>query len=285
MGKKVFLALVCAALAGVLLPAEEAAKTREGWSLGQSAAGQMNPLGLSVDTRVFYTWPLYAEKQGILWDTCRVEAGFANSLTPAFDTVSVFACVEPIAFFDIAASAGARAYCDLLGYGFTPRSDYDDPWDAKARKNADRSSAAGFRYNLTATFKGAAGPFVFGSATGFTLYDIRWTGREADYYYDPSADTTLKPTDGFFVNDSLALYTCAQSPLVRAGLLHTFLYVPGSRYVSRRLCLMGRVEGALSPSVKAFATLLGGAFLQDRYYSRKDGKLYAAFQAGITADL
>ena len=289
MGKKILLAFVCAALTWPLVCADEAAEDAEqtggGWSFSQSAAGQVNPLGLTLDTRVFYTWPLYPEKRGLLWDTCRVEAGLANSLTPAFDTVSVFVRVEPIAFFDLAASAGLRAYSDALGYGFTPRADYEDSWDARSRKDAEKSSALGFRYNLAATLKGAAGPFVFGSATSYTLYDMRSTPGGADYYYDPSADTTLKLLDGFIVNDSLVLYTCAEAPQVRAGLLHTFLYVPGSRYTSRRLCLVGRIEGQLSPSIKAFAALLGGTFLRNRYYSWKDGKVYAAVQLGITADL
>ena len=287
MRKIVFLVFVCAALARPFIYAEEASEKTyvPGWSFSQNLATQMNPTGFSLDTRIFYTWPLYAEKHGPLWDSCRVEAGLANSLTPAFDTVSVFVRAEPVAFFDFAASAGLRAYSDALGFGFTPSADYDAPWDTRSRKDAEKGSALGLRYNFSATLKGATGPFVFGSTTGYTLYDMRKGGRGADYYYDPNADTVLKRFDGFLVNDSLVLYTLAEAPVIRAGLIHTFLYVPGSRYASRRLCLIGRVEGNLNHRVKAFATILGGVFLQDRYYSVEEGKIYAAVQTGITADL
>jgi hypothetical protein len=287
MGNRFFLGILVFVLVALSLAAEGGdIKTKDGWFFSQSVAGQVNPPGLSIDSRVFYVWPLYREKRGILWDTSRVEAGLYNSLTPAFDTLSAFVRVEPVAFFDLSASAGLRGYYDAFGYGFTPRGDYDSSWASRDRKDAERDAAAGFRYSAAATLKGALGPLVFASATTYTVYDMFHAPGNASYYYDPSADTNLKNFDGFLTNDSLVLYTITEGDLLlRAGFLHTFLYVPFSDYVSRRLCLLCRIEGDLSPSLRLFAAVLGGAFLQDRYYSWKDGKIYAAVQAGIKVKL
>jgi hypothetical protein len=281
--KKIILALVCAALGCPGLAAQDG-KTQSGWSFSQSLAGQVNPLGLSADSRLFYTWPLFPEKRGLLWDTCRVEAGAHNSLTPAFNTLSAFVRVEPIAFFDFTASAGLRGYYDAFGYGYTPLADYAASWDSGDRKDSERFHAAGFRYSFTATLKAAAGPFVFGSATSCVIYDMRETPGGASHYYDPSSDTALRLFDGFLTNDSLLLYAIPNLPSLRLGIAHNVLYVPGAQYSSRRLCAIGRLEGDLGP-LKASATILGGVFLQDRYYSWKTGKLYAALQTGFTVKL
>jgi hypothetical protein len=272
--------------------AEEAAAgpgagVQEGWYTSRTLSGQMNPLGLSLDERLFYTWPLYEQKRGVLWNTCRVDAGLHDSLTPAFYTLSAFVRVQPIAFFDAAAYAGLRGYYDVFGYGYTPLAAYEASWDSEDRSDARRSTAAGARYSLAATFKGAAGGFVFASATVFTVYDMLRATGGMDYYYEPSSDTALKLFDAFLTNDSLVLYTLIQEGdfLVRGGFVHTFLHVPSSDYVSRRLCFAGRIEGNVMPAATGFVTLLAGVFLQDRYNSWKDGKVYAAVQAGITAKL
>jgi hypothetical protein len=258
-------------------------KARPGWTFGQSAGGSVNPLGLTIDSRIFYTWPLFRGLRGDLWNSSRIEAGLHNSLTPAFDTVSVFIRFEPLAVFDIYASAGLRGYYDLFGFGYAPLGGYDAPWDSATLKDSERFTAGAFRYSFTATLKGAAGPFRFASATTCTVYDVLRADSGSDYYFDPSADTALKRFDGFITNDTVLLYTIV--PGIQAGGTHFFLYVPGSAYVSQRAALLCRVEGSLGPSVTASAAFLGGAYLRNRYNSCKDGKIYAALQAGITVKL
>jgi hypothetical protein len=286
MRKRFFLPFVCAALGCLSLHARDG-KTQGGLNFSQSLAGQVNPLGLSADSRLFYTLPLFPHASGPLWDASRVEAGVHNALTPAFDTLSVFVRAQPIAFFDFAASAGLRGYYDAFGYGYTPLADYAASWDSRDRKDAERFRAAGFRYGFTATLKAAAGPFVFASATSATLYDMFDAPGGRDYYYDPSADAALKRFDGFLTNDSLVMYTLVSERdfLARAGFVHTFVFVPSSDHVSRRLCLAGRLETDLGPRLEAFAAVLGGVFLRDRYNSWRDGKLYAALQTGLTVKL
>jgi hypothetical protein len=260
---------------------------REGWYTARTLSAQVNPLGLSLDARFFYTWPLYGKKRGVLWDNSRVDVGMYDSLTPAFYTLSAFVRAEPIAFFDVAAYAGLRGYFDNLGYGYTPLAARDASWAPGDREDAQRGTAAAARYSVAATVKGAAADFVFASSTVFTVYDMLRATGGMDYYYDPSSDTALKLFDGFLTNDSLALYTIVRDGdfFARGGVLHTFLYVPSSDYVSRRLCAALRFEADVNPAARGFLTILAGVFLQDRYNSWKDGKIYAAVQAGLTADL
>jgi hypothetical protein len=288
MGKSFFLALWAALVLAAPIRAEDASsKALPGWTLTKSAGGSVNPLGLASDNRVFYTLPLFPGLSGALWDSSRIEAGFHDTLSPAFAAISAFVRFEPLAVFDLYASAGLRGYYDFFGFGYTPLAGYGAAWDSEARKDADRSSAAGFRYSFAATAKGAVGPFVFASATGCTVYDMFQAPGCLDYYYDPASDTALKLFDGFLTNDSLAMYTFVPEGefLVRGGLVHTFLYVPGSDYVSRRLCLAGRIEADAAPAARGFVTLLAGVFLQDRYNSWKDGNVYAGVQAGVTVKL
>ena len=282
--RKIVLACVCAAFLSFGLPAEEE-KAEKGWSFGNNLAVQVNPLGLTMDTRLWHTWPLFSDKQGILWNTARVDAGLHNSAAPAYNTLSVFVRVEPLAFFDFLAHAGLRTYYDVFGYGYTPLESYGASWDARDRKDSPRYEAAALRYGFTATLKGAVGPFVFGSATSLIISDMFSPRGGKDYYYDPTAETALALFDGFLTNDSLVLYTFSRAPVVRAGLLHGFLYVPGSEYSSRRLCFLGRIEGGPGKSLKLFGTLLCGVFLKDRYYSWKTGKINAAVQTGIAMKL
>jgi hypothetical protein len=95
---------------------------REGsrWVWSQSVSGSVNPLGLELGSRVSFQFPLYEGKRGILWDSTLWEVGLENSLTPAYDTLSLILHIVPIAFFDLRLLGGVRYAYDALGLWVYP---------------------------------------------------------------------------------------------------------------------------------------------------------------------
>lgn len=278
MKKLLVIAAVCVVfLLPVSRPAAE--KAVAGWNLTQSLGASINPLGLDAATRLFYTLPLFPARTGALWDSARIEAGFHNSLTPSYDTFSAFIRFEPAAVFDLHLSAGIRSFYDTFAFGYTPLAGYDVPFDSSTRADLDRTGAAGFRYSATPTLKGGAGPFLFASATGFVLFDMRGADPDEDHYFEPVSNAVLKKFDGYITNDTLVLYDFGRGIL--GGVSHYFLYVPGSEYVSRRVTLICHVSRALGRNMTGTLSVMGGTYLRDRYNTWRDGRMYAAVQAGV----
>jgi hypothetical protein len=264
--------------------AVQADKAAAGWQLAQSAGGSVNPLGLELGTRLYYQLPLFPALGGPLWDSARVEAGLHNSLTPAYDNLSAFLRIEPVAVFDLHLSAGVRGCYDILGFGYTPMPGYDASFSPKVRADLDRESGLGFRYSVSPTLKGAAGSFLFATSTSFVLFDMRGLPDGAgDYFYEPAADTILKRTDFFISNDTVLLHRFRDDIL--GGVSHYFLFVPGSEYVSERLALIGILSRTLRSGLTGTLAVLGGTYIRDRHNSYRDGKVYAALQAGLTLKL
>ncbi len=251
------------------------------WIWSQSVSGSMNPLGLDLTSRIAYQSTLYEGKKGILWDSTLWEAGLENSLTPAYDTLSFFFHIVPIAFFDLRLLAGVRYAYDALGFGYTPLADYDSPFDGDARKAIDRKDGYGVRYQISPTLQGAWGNFVFATTTHWVFFDMGGVEDvNENYFYEPSANVVLKRTDMYWANDTVLAYRFTQKGLL-AGILHSITYVPGSGYITERVSLVGNYGGNLSQKVGLSITALIGFYPQDKYLSYDRGKLYGALQVRI----
>ncbi len=277
--------LLLAAAAAILFvpPSAAAEKASAGWSLAGSLGASVNPLGVENSVRVYRTFPLFPGRTGPLWDSARLEAGFHNSLTPASDTFSVYARIEPVAVVDLHLSAGIRGYYDLFGFGYTPLAGYDAPFDSDTRRDIERSEEAGFRYSATPTIKGALGPVFFSSSTSFVLFDMRGAGPPEDYYFEPVSHGVLKKFGGYLSSDTFLLYDFGRGIL--GGLAHSYIYFPGSSSVTQRIAAAGHAEIPAGRSMTFSASILGGVFLRHRYYSYRDGKVWFAVQAGMMVKL
>jgi hypothetical protein len=256
---------------------------REGsrWVWSQSVSGSVNPLGLELGSRVSFQSPLYEGKRGLLWDSTLWEVGLENSLTPAYDTLSLIFHIVPIAFFDLRLLGGVRYAYDALGFGYTPLSDYDSPFDGDTRKSLDRKNGIGFRYQVSPTLQGAWGNLLFASSTHWVLFDMRGVeGVSADYFYEPASNVVLKKQDFYWSNDTVLAYRFKERGIL-AGVVHSITYVPGSGYVSERISLVGNYGGILWEGVGFSITALVGFYPQDRYLSYDQGKLYAALQIRV----
>lgn len=256
--------------------AEEGVASRWIWS--QSVSGSVNPLGLDLTSRVSFQSPLYEGKKGILWDSTLWEVGMENSLTPAYNNLSFLFHIVPIAFFDLRVLGGIRYAYDALGFGYTPLSEYDSPFDGDTRKTIDRKNGFGFRYQVSPTLQGAWGNLVFATATHWVFFDMSSVhGAEKEYFYEPSANVVLKQKDMYWGNDTVLAYRFKEKGLL-GGFIHSITYVPGSGYITERVSLLGNYTGSVSDSLSLAVVALVGFYPQDRYLSYDKGKLYGALQ-------
>jgi alkylhydroperoxidase/carboxymuconolactone decarboxylase family protein YurZ len=81
--KKLILVMV---LLGIVVAGLSAEKAKKGFYLNQSIQGSFNPLGLQFLTQAYYRIPL-VNKEGILWESTKIDIGLQNNLSPAFDAV------------------------------------------------------------------------------------------------------------------------------------------------------------------------------------------------------
>ncbi len=284
--KRTALALLLLLSAG-LLSAQQAPE--RGLSLRNSIGGMLNPTGVSIATRLYYTEPLYGDRAGVLWETARLEMGIRNQLSPAYDDVSLDLFVEPVALVDFRGNIGLRYAYNALGYGFTPLSSYESDYsDAGSRPSETRT---GFFVHLTPRLKAALGPLIFLNAFTWSHYSFN---AEADsqlqgYFYEPTNNVILKDSEFLMKNSTTLLYSL---PLGGAetryltGVDYTMLYVPDSQYRSQKVSLMAAVQHQLKEwDMSIDAALLIGAFLENRYYAVSDGYISPALQMGLTKGL
>ncbi|MCX7788859.1 MAG: hypothetical protein N2442_14315 [Spirochaetes bacterium] len=267
--------VVLCTLVGRVL-AEESTPYRWLWS--HSLSGSVNPLGLDLTSRISYQSPLYEGKKGILWDSTLWEVGIENSLTPAYDSLSLLFHIVPIAFFDLRVMGGLRYAYDALGFGYTPLAEYSSPFDGDTRKKIDRRSGLGFRYQVSPTLQGAWNNFIFASTIHWVFFDMRGVEEAGQkYFYEPSANVVLKQTDMYWGNDTILAYRFKDKGLL-LGLIHSITYVPGSGYITERVSLVGNHTYPLLGTLGLSMSALVGFYPQDRYLSYNTGKLYGALQ-------
>ena len=233
-------------LAASLAAQSEATK---GITLRNSIGAALNPTGASLSTHVYYTEPLYDQPEGRLWKSARTEIGLSNTFSPAYDDISLNVFVEPIAVFDFRSKLGVRYAYDMLGYGFTPVSSYDEPYKSAGKLSSETKT--GFFMELTPRFKFALGPLFFVNAFSWNIYSFYYDepAESSRYYYEPTHDVILHEKDSLYNNTATLLYSLppGSSAKLIAGLTHDLLYVDGSGYRSQKLSL-GNRAAALSPA-------------------------------------
>jgi len=264
-------------LLGIALASSAAAESAvKGLYLDQNVQAGYNPIGVQLGTKFFYRIPLI-EKEGILWESTKIDVGVKNSLSPAYDMFGAFVDIEPIAVFDLALSAQAIGYFDALGYGFRDMADYDAAFDDAALEAVPDRSAFGVLLTAAPTLKAAVGPFAVMDTLYLNYFNV--DGGEG-YFLEAFGNCVLKKQDVELFNDAYALYTFDFG--LMAGLNDSILYVPGSGYISHCLQAVGVYSKALSDTLSLYAALTAGAYIEDRYY---EGKARVAGQVGVTLTL
>ncbi|MDA8427405.1 MAG: hypothetical protein M0Z80_14860 [Treponema sp.] len=260
----------------VALTALSAEPAVPGFYLDQNLQASYNPLGLQLGTKLFYRLPL-VEKEGILWESTKIDIGMANSLSPAYDFIGAYLDIEPIAIFDIAFAAQFAGYYDGLGYGFHDLSGYGASFDSAALNSLPSKNATGYLLSAAPTLKFAFGAFAFADTLHITYFDVDG-GR--GYFYETYANCALAKSDTELYNDCYALLKLAAG--IRVGLNDSILFVPSSGYRSHTIQAVGVISRNLSRRLSFYAALTAGTYLEDRYY-RYEPRV--AGMAGITSAL
>lgn len=297
--------LLYAGVLPVALPAQDVAEP--GWTFSQGVAALRRPLGVSLNSRIRYTLPLYRDRSGLLWDSAKIELGFNNQLSPAFDDLAVEIMIEPVAIFDVTARAGVRYAYDGLGFGFAALESYDA--DYEDRGALPYRSALGLFAAMTPRLKAQVGPIIVANALSVMYFDFSGTGDS--HFYEQAADIALATRDHILQNTMLLLYdlpvrdrrvvdnshvgaprVVSDSPVVRAsrvvraGVTYLFLRVPGSGEQTQRIAVVGLWEEPIGRSPwRLSAALVLGPYLEHRYYEAAPADLFAAGQISVARRL
>jgi hypothetical protein len=268
--KKPILVLV---LLGIVAAGLSAEKAQKGFFLEQSIQASYNPLGLQFLTQAYYRIPL-VNKDGMLWESTKIDIGLQNNLSPAYDMIGAYVDIEPIAIFDLALTAQAIGYYDALSFGFYSVYGYDAGFDDTSLAALTAKNTFGYTLTATPTFKIAFGPIAIVDSFGLTYFSV---DDGSGFFYERVNNVVLAKDDVELTNNAYLLATIV--PGVLAGLNDFVLIVPNSGYLSHRIVAMGIYTTTFTPRLSFNAVLQLGTFLADRYYAYS---LYVGGQVGIS---
>ncbi len=199
---------VCLATAG----AQEA---RPGWRVQGGFVGGVNPTVAGVVGGVAHTTPLHTTRDGVLWDSTRLEAGIDTLLNPSFTDVGARLLVEPIAVFDLTLRFGVRTFYDTFGFGLASLDSYGETPPAASGDDYSGRSETGWFVSASSRFKAAIGPIVAANTFTATRYDFR--NSPSTFLEEPLALRVIERTDWVMENESLLLYRLPDASASFAG--------------------------------------------------------------------
>lgn len=238
-----------------------AEKTQPGFFFSQAIGGSYNPLGLILDTKLLWRAAL-VPKDGLLWESTKVEAGIQNEWTPADNILSARLDIEPIAFFGLICKAGSYGMFNELGYGCYRISSPASPYGPQALKSIVSTDAHGYWISVAPTLKAKFGRLIVLNTTTVDQLAVDGTG----YFLEVRSYLPHRTRDLDVTNDAFVLAEC--NPWLLAGATYHYAYVKGTSLQSQRLCAMAIVQPT-SPALKAtFAAANVGTYVQDPLFNR-----------------
>jgi hypothetical protein len=261
------------ALLGVVVAGLSAEKAEKGFYLEQSIQASYDPLGLQFLTQAYYRIPLI-DKDGVLWESTKIDIGLQNNLSPAYDMIGAYIDIEPIAIFDLALTAQAIGYYDALSFGFYSLSGYGDGFDDNSLATLTPQNTFGYTVSATPTFKIAFGPIAIADSFSLAYFSV---DNGAGFFYERINNCVLAKQDVELTNNAYLLATIVPGVLV--GLNDFVFVVPNSGYLSHRIVAMGIYTSKFTPRLSFNAVLQLGTFLADAYYQYT---VYVGGQVGIS---
>jgi len=250
--------------------------TKPGLYFDQALQASHNPLGLQSITKLYYRFPVF-EPTGLLWESTKLDLGVQNNLSPSYEMVGGFVNFEPIAFFSLTGTAQFGSYYNALGYGFYELQSYNSSIDPTEMSSGQMRNAFGAILSIAPTLKAAYEIFAASNTFALTYY---YADNGQGYFFERINNVPLKKSDVELTNSAYLLVNPLEG--LYAGVNDWILYVPGSGYVSHRLCGVAAYARPISDSFSFYGGHFLGTFLTDRYFQ---SAFYTGAQLGLTLKL
>jgi hypothetical protein len=250
-----------------------AEKTIPGLYLKQSAGGSYNPLGVLITTHLFYRLPL-VKKDGILWESSKIDIGIHNDLSPAFENPGLFIQIEPIAIFDCKFQFDLVHLYKHLGFGYIALDSSSSNYHPDSIKDRPQSSNNGYWFKVAPTLKLMIKKLIIANTFSFNSITMDKNG----YYLERLTNTRLDNDDILLTNDIFTLYEFSKSFL--AGVNFYSNRVQTTDAVTHRLSLSAIYTHRFNPKTDFNGVILAGTYFKHDYLTWKDP--YIVFQLEIT---
>lgn len=235
-----------------------AEKAVKGLSFSQGIAACLSPSGLLFTTKFYYTVPLI-QKEGILWESTKLDVGFNNEFAPAFEAPGLFIRLEPIAFFELSLSGAPMWAYKGLGFGCITMGSYSS--DYTRIDSYKQHNQQSWWLRCTPVLKMAIKKLI--AVDALAIHYFRVNGK--NYYLERFNNVIIDNKDVVVNNDVYLLYEWNKAFL--SGFNYTYQTVPSTdQERSHRLSLAGMYKKKLSPKFEFNAALIAGVYLKHSFY-------------------
>lgn len=247
----------------------------KGLYLDNSISASLNYLGLQFSSKLYYRLPILRQSNSVLFGGTKMDFGIRNDLTPSYNYISAYINVNPIAVFDITASAGIKQFYPALGYGFISSNGYslDTHWSGDDAPDIEGRSKGFLWLNVYPSFRMKVKRLIFLHYITFS-FQKSLDGDEFNFY-DQSYAQNIMSEQLIIKNESILIFQINDNFMT--GLYNTHqrakdIKVSGEDYSSDSIYAMAAFEkGGLGKreNMKFNAGVLFGTWISDRYLKGK----------------
>ncbi len=230
-----------------------------------------NPLGLLLKSGLKYRLPL-VKKEGILWESTKIEMGIQNELSPTDDLLALRLCFVPIAFFELTLQGGPYVMYRHLGFGYCNWEGPDVFYDYDDMENVPRHTETGYWFSIAPALKLKVSSIVFVNSLKFDILSI----GEEGYYLERRTYSLRKYKDTDIIDDTYLFFKLNEKIMIGAN--YHFLKVFSTDYFSQRVCGSVLLTPRLKSFYRSFGIVIIGVYLKDKVFKAKP---YIGLQVGF----
>ncbi len=245
---------------------------KKGFCFSQDLGVCYNPLGLLLETKLFYRIPLSSRK-GVLWENTKLDIGFANEWTPADNFLGARITIEPIAIFNLTLKTGFYGMYNLFGYGLFRFDSSCAEYDSKSLDDLNPETVPGYWVYIIPMLK-----FKFKSIILVNSFKINLFFMQGDgYFLELRSYSIHKTKDTDFQNKTYLMYEFSDK--IIAGFEFHVLRTVKTSVKNERVSVMGIVKPRVKDKREAYILAVLGMYLRDPLLKNK---LYFALKGGFS---
>jgi hypothetical protein len=259
---------------------QHSATVKSGWYIDSSFSLKYNYDGLALKAKIYYKFPLM-KKAGMLWNSTGINIGVQEYLTPAFQRVSAYLKIMPIAFFDISSYAGYDYMFKEITGGMKEVKSPDSGYNPESLDKIDGKVKGGFRMAVIPSLK-----FAYHNVAAMYSFKIEYHEyNQTEYFYDYETNLIHKGKDIGFKHDATIAYMFKlknKADNLKIAVNFTDYRVRGTG--KNNMIIMGALQYntagwlSLPETFETNLSIAAGSYLQDRY---KKGEPTLVFSTGI----